>query len=380
MLAFGSLVLLGWQDNARGPLYPMILEGLKLNHFKGGMFFAVASFVAVLANFLVPVLLKKMSSLRTLLVGIAFMIGFSFGFSFSQGFWTLILSAVSFGMSLGIVMVTINIVIEDFVPPLRQRALFSIMHSLYGLSAFLAPVLVGYILDWPLSWEQAFLPVLFISIPLLFYGIWQELRLKQRLKQTGESVVRLTTPALAPSERKHILIFWSLILACYVSSELYFSTRLAVIYQEGFSVSVELSRRLLSFFFLGLFVGRVFNSFVPVRIPGRWIIFSSLLSSTVWILLCISFEPKWIWFVGFLMAPVFPVAMSEISSQSKTEFKKISSLCIAGSSFVVVWMHMMAGGVADIWGLHASLYIPVGFLLIALIAILGFWPKLLKAS
>lgn len=376
LFAFGSLITLGWLDNARGPIYALILEDLSLSHLQGSMFFALASLVAVLANFLVPIMLSRMSSVRTLLVGVLFMLGFIVGLAFSSDFLRLMLAASFFGMALGIVMVTINIVIEDFVPQARQRSILSLMHSLYGLAAFLAPVILGYILNWPLPWYHSFLPVLWFAIPLLLYGLWQDLALGKKSKANGEGLIRPISLSLEDRSRKRLIIFWSLILACYVSSELYFSTRMVVLFQEGLSFNFDQARRVLSYFFLGLFVGRVLNGFLPAKISGKFILRVSLVVSVLWLGLCILFKPEWVWWIGLLMSPCFPVALSEMSAQSTTEFKRISALCIAWSSFGVVWMHMLAGAVADRWGLEASMKLPLLFLLMAMVLSFGFWPKL----
>lgn len=391
LLAFLSLVTLGWLDNARGPLYPQIIEGLSLTHVQGGLFFALASLVSVLANFLVPHLLRIMSSVNVLLLGLSFMVSFVFLFSVVGHYSTLLLAAILFGMAMGTVMVTINIVIEEFVPPQQQRSFLSFMHSLYGLSAFLSPVLIGVILSWPIKWSHAFLPVLFVSLPLMGFGALQSLKIRHRKispasvntatpqdsvqLEKAAGVVEVVKTKLNIPERRSLIVFWSVLLALYVSSELYFSTRITILFQEGLGYDLSAARKFLSFFFLGLFLGRVLNSVLPVRIQGRQIIFASLLCSFLWSCLCLMFFPAWIWWIGFLMAPVYPVAVSEIAQQSKGEFKKISAICIATSSFFVVIMHMLAGATADILGLQSSMYIPVVFLFLALVLVFKTWPK-----
>lgn len=404
LLAFLSLITLGWLDNARGPLYPLILEGLSLNHVQGGAFFAVASFVAVLANFLVPALLRRMSSVSALLMGLTCMMIFVLGLSQTQSFTMLILSAVFFGLALGVVMVTINIVVEESVPKENQRSFLSVMHSLYGLAAFLSPILIGYILAWPVSWSYAFLPVLFVSVPLFIFGCVQKSRLRRggRLESSLQNSIAcagakaesgllnskyFTSEVSEPKkdhrdgsldsefDSKSVLVFWSLLLACYVSSELYFSTRMTILYQEGLGQSLEGARQFLSYFFLGLFMGRVINSILPVKIEGKGILVASFVCSILWMIFCVAFQPTWIWLMGFFMAPVYPVAVSEIAKQAGGDFKRLSSVAIAVSSFVVVLMHMLVGVVSDGWGLKMSMYIPVGFLVLGLGLVVTNWPQ-----
>src|SRR5690606_32690037 len=128
----------------------------------------------------------------------------------------LLLSAVSFGLALGTIMVTINIVIDESVPVFRRRQFLLGLHSLYGLSAFMAPIGVAYFFNhYQFTWSEVFLPLAAICIPLILIGavIHRAYRNKLNPHISGLSLIDNKVP-------KKIIVFWSLALACYVSSEL----------------------------------------------------------------------------------------------------------------------------------------------------------------
>lgn len=368
--AFISLIILGWADNARGPIYPYILPGLNLSHFQGSLFFATASLVSVLGNFLVPHLLKKISPVSTLCLGLLCVLGFSLGLYFSNSLFKLLLSAISFGLALGTIMVTINIVIDESVPVVKRRKFLLGLHSLYGLSAFMAPITVSYFFKhFQFNWSEVFLPLAIICLPLMGLGfiIHRKYRFKLNPHISELSLTNHKVPA-------KIIVFWSMALACYVSSELYFSTRIPILYSEFLNYPVTQASVPLSYFFIGLFLGRLINSFLPSSWSGRFILFGSFLISCLWVLISVLVFPQGMWVVGFLMSPCYPVIISEISLQVGGHFKKVSALCIAWSSLAVVGMHIAAGLIADHWGLRSSLYLPFVLLGLVPLTLVFFWP------
>lgn len=368
--AFGSLMSLGWLDNARGPIYPLILQDLGISHTQGGMFFALASFTAVVANFIVPLLLRYMSSLQLLLSGMVLLVFFPLAVFVSSTYVILLFSAIIFGFSLGIISVTQNIVVEESVPLHKKRVFLSLLHSTYSLSALMAPLLIGLILGYGILWNRSFLFILAFMLPVLILGVFSLIYNKSADFMVSAKEVQLSVPP----KTFNLLLFWGLVLAFYISSELFFTTRLVVIFKELFGYSLQDSTFHLVFFFVGLFLGRLITGFLPSRFSGRMFLISSFALTCIWILLCQVFFPTLIYLVGFLMSPVFPIAMDEISNQSEGSFRKNSSLIIAFSSIGVVVMHILVGMISDSMGLNVAMYLPLVLCALALVACSFLWP------
>ncbi len=376
--AFGSLMSLGWLDNARGPIYPLIISDLSLNHSQGSAFFAVASFTAVIANFCVPWLLHHLHPKKLLFLGVLALCFFPVMISLTTTYSMLLISALIFGASLGTVGVTQNIVVEESVPAGSKRFFLSLLHSTYGLSALLAPVLIGLILEFQVDWRNSLLFSLIFLVPVLILGIFAVyfnpiitpikpsiLVLKQRLK------VKYDVSQL---------IFWGLLLAFYVSSELFFTTRLVIILKDLSGYSMQQANASLALFFLGLFLGRILISFAPQSFSGRKMLGLSFGLTTLCMLLGASFYINALWVCGLFMAPVFPIAMDEISNFVGSEFASYSSIIIALSSLGVVIMHLVVGYVFDIYGMRVALWLPVLLFSACMGMSLVFWPHNTRAS
>lgn len=376
LFAMGGLMSLGWLDNARGPIYPLIIADLKLSHSQGSAFFAVASLTSVVANFAVPFLLRILSPKKLLLMGILVLSFFPILLNLTQDYIMLLLSAIVFGWALGTIMVALNLVVEESVPVSKKRFFLSLMHSTFGLSALLAPILIGLILSYGVPWKQSFLFILLFIVPVLMMGsvsIWLSEKKSADLFTTPKTKNTFSLPKV--DLNKKILIFWGFILAGYVSTELFFTTRLVVLFKEAFGLELDQANFKLVCFFIGLFLGRIFVSFMPVRFSGRSVLITSLLLTSLWILMCYFISPDLIWVAGFWMSPVYPIAMDEISNQTTHEFARYSSLIIALGSMGVVVMHMVVGYIFDNFSMMVATLLPFLLCLLCALMCLLFWPK-----
>ncbi len=396
VFAFGALMAMGWLDNGRGPIFPLIIGDLNLSHSQGSLFFALASLTAVGANFMVPRQIKYLGSKGLLLVGVLILALFPLVLLWSETFSGLLLSAFVFGWSMGTIGVTQNIVIEESVPSHKKRTYLSLLHSVYGLSALLAPVLIGQILAFGYSWRESFTFVLFFIFPVLCFG-FLSLRSQNRNSQTIEISLNgnlndnfndnlsdelndTLKDKLNDKLSMKLLSFWGLILALYVSCELFFSTRLVMIFHKHYSRSLQDSNFQLTLFFVGLFIGRVLVSFLPHRFSSRKVIQYSLFFTAATILVGVFVSAEFFFLIGFTLSPIFPLSMDEISNQTGYQFKEYSSVIIALSSIGVVTMHIMAGLLADVYGLMWAIVLPLFFVVVALIWCLFYWPEQAEAK
>lgn len=372
---------LGWLDNARGPIYPMIIDDLKLSHSEGSAFFALASLTSIVANLSVPFLLKFLNPKKLLLLGVVVLSFFPILLSISLDYRTLLFSAISFGWSLGTVMVTQNLVIEENVPLAKKRFFLSLLHSTYGLSALLSPLLVGLMLSYGVQWRFSFLYSLFFMFPVLCLGMLS-LRLSPQQDMVLNKEVKFKEKHRFDfTFNKSFLLFWGVILACYVSAELFFTTRLVVILKETLGLSLESANISLALFFLGLFFGRILVSLAPNWCSGRMMLIVSFFISAVWVLFCYFFYPEYIWLAGIFMAPIYPVAMDEISNQTGKDFGHYSSMIIALSSMGVVFMHMIVGHIFDSYGMRTATLLPFFLYALSIVMCVAIWPnlKMMKA-
>ena len=363
IFAFGALMSLGWLDNARGPVYPLLLYDLGLSQTQGGWFFAVTSLVAVGSTFVVPFALHWITSRKLLFLGILFLGVFTVAFSQSHSYQMLIIAAIVFGIALGCVGAVQNIVVEESVPRRKRRQFLSLLHSFYGLAALSAPLSIVFLLDYKIPWNLCFYFVGIFLVPLMILGGFVIFKEKQY------HFVSIERERGLRKKDKNLILFWGTVLFFYISSELFFASRLVIYYVEYLGLDLSLANINLALFFLGLFVGRLGVSFLPQTFKGQKLLIYSLSLSLVGLILGLLLFPQGLYLMGFFMAPVFPVSLSEIAEYSGSKFHKVSSLSIALGSLGVVFMHILTGYISDIFGLKVSFLIPLILISLALIRI-----------
>lgn len=289
----------------------------------------------------------------------------------------LLASAIVFGAALGTILVTQNIVVEESVPPDSKRFFLSLLHSTFGLSALLAPLLIAVVLGQGVSWKNSLLYSLLFIGPVLLLGLFA-LKLNSVISVAKPSV-KVLKQRLKIRYNKNQLAFWGLLLAFYVSSELFFTTRLVVLLKDISGVSIQVANMSLAYFFLGLFLGRIATSLTPKSFSGRGIIALSFVATVIWLLVSLYINISWIWLCGLLMAPIYPMAMDEISNHVGSDFRAYSSIIIALSSLGAVVMHMVVGYIFDAYGLKVALLLPIGLMASSVLMCLFLWPRKLNA-
>jgi fucose permease len=155
-------------------------------------------------------------------------------------------------------------------------------------------------------------------------------------------------------------IYFGIIMATYVMSEILISTRLALYVRRTQLLDLAHSSLFVSYFFMFLLMGRIFFSFVKFRFPLRTQLMTSLILTLGCFLLGFWKSTQFFALCGLCMAPFYPLALtyaSELFPASK--MNSALSYILALSSFFIVIMNLTVGWVTDHFGIEQALW--VGF-------------------
>ncbi|MGH1468257.1 MAG: MFS transporter [Bdellovibrionales bacterium] len=343
-----SLFALGWMDNARGPFFPLFLEATGESSSKGALFFAVASFVAILSSAVAGLVLEKFGLKKLLLFG-GLAMGLSpLGLAYLPTLQGALVTAFLFGTGLGWVAVGQNILISLVKKVELRRQLFALLHCFYALAAMTAPLTILK-LKSVLPWNWLLIGVLVLTVPFVF-----SLMFLTEEKQEVH-VEKIKPPPLSD----FWVLIWVLFLSFYISSELILSTRL-VVFTQGFGLSFTEASQHLFLFFLSMFMIRLLFFFVKLPVSALKILLVCLLSALVFLFLGYNVSTYFFALVGASMGPVFPVVMDEMSHMWPERFDVLVARVIALSSMFVVTAHMGVGRLTDVYGIEKAMYaVPV---------------------
>ncbi len=376
ILSWLSLYVLGLVDNSRGPLYPLILEDLKIDHFKGAFFFSVGSFVAILGSFSCRYLFKYLSVHRVFQFSLFVFVCLGVSLFKTTNYVGLIMSAVLFGIAFGLLSVSQNVMASTKQTHMSTVKSFSILHSMYALAALTSPLLASVALKNGASWNFIFLIICMSALPVLILSLFarkQNQGIGEKNIILKQSEVQVTAKLSDYPQWK----LWSFVFGCYVSAELLVSTRL-VVFLESLGWGLEKAQFGLALFFLGLLLGRIAMIFIK-NISHHRIVSLSFVLGAFCMILALSFAPVLVILSGLFLAPVFPMGMTIIAEETayiKNLFSQVSAQVITLASVTVVIMHLLVGKITDVYGIQKA-FILVEVLL--LFSAFGMW-RLRKSS
>jgi FHS family glucose/mannose:H+ symporter-like MFS transporter len=361
ILCYLSMLVLGFSDNLRGPLFFEILKSYGVSDSLGALIFSASSICGFFTSLFSIRILKKLTLNHLLSLSLFLFAVSLFGISQSHEFWLALCFFGLMGASMGFMGVAQNSLVSMTDAKIRIRAM-SGLHAMYGLASLLAPLAVGMGLQKGWHWSTFFqiaacLPfVLFVSSFL-----WVK---KRKLKDTVVSE--------KPSHQLKFnsSVFWACgLLASYVIAEILVASRLSLYSIREFNLSSSEASRFVTGFFLGLLSGRLLGAFI--KWPGTFQtqLFVSLLASFIFTGLGLYMSPWYFILTGFAMSVFYPVCSSFLAEKFRGHEGVIFSYANAAQAISIVVMQSVVGWISDYQGIRYAMHLTFLFLFISLICL-----------
>lgn len=347
-LTYLSLFGLGLTDNLRGTLFPEILNTYSLTNSQGAYLFIVTSIFSILASFTSQQWIKKADSIIVWRWGILFMGLGATGFFFAPHFSLLLVSGAILGLGFGILAVTQNLLITLVATPSKKQKTLSGLHSMYGFASFLSPLLVRELTPEPWSWK-----FLFLMAGLLILILYMSTFTIPKSSLAAHNA-NLPPPPKKLNHRRHTLMV-SIIIACYICVELLISTRMTSYLKFHYQWSLAQASLYLTYFFVGLLLGRVTFTFFHPPIRTKKMLLISLLSSLLVIALGLCVDPLFLSLSGLFLAPFYPLAIALISELFPGHVTPVLSKTISLQSLFFIFMNLAVGYWTDHWGIASAM-------------------------
>lgn len=363
LFCYLALICFSFIDNARGPIYPSILESFGLTPFQGSFYFTISSISALLTTITAHKWLQKFRTYDALkysqllsLIGCLLM-GLSQYYFKSPA--PLYLGSLIFGFGVGGTTICMNLLVTELAPLKWRRTLTSGLHGIYALSSFSAPFLISLILKVK-TWEYYFLIIaifpLLLGLFMHFYPAKAIPPIHQENQNSDEMVSNSTK------------FFFGSFLAFNVMAEVCISSRIVFYLTKAVEWAQEDANLALSYFFLALFIGRVIGAILPKSFPIKLALLISMLTSLIFSFLGLFYNPYFLCVVGCTVSVVFPYTITWISDQ----FPKRRQLLITSSlNYVGVFliaMHFIFGSVTNSLGISSAMNLPWIALSLALVS------------
>lgn len=370
LLAYVSLFLFGLSDNLRGPLFADLLREFSLSNSRGSLFFSVSSLVSMAGALVAPRIIARRGHLTSLWIFMLLMSLAFIGYALSPGFGWILFCAVFFGISVGGLGVTQNLLVLQGASDANRGRAQGGLHAAYGLSSLLAPGIVIAVAALELGWRVNFYVPAVLSLAVVG-AVWV---LQGRAGAARPTLEEHEESAAARRALGLPEIYWAILLAAYVALELMISTRVTLLLREAFAFELNAANLWTSVFFVGLFVGRVAYTVKPLPLGlGKQLALAMFLGAAM-LALGLLHRPEWIPLAGFALSIFYPVWMTTLARVFPDSFQRVASLGIALTGVSVVFMHTVIGGFTDAFGLVPAYAAVPALAVVAGLMVVGFRP------
>ncbi len=167
-----------------------------------------------------------------------------------------------------------------------------------------------------------------------------------------------------------------IIVAFYVCAEISIATRITQLLTSEHSMPLSEATGYVTYFFLLLFVGRMFFTFVSFpNISSSRLLMISHAISILCLLGGLFIQPWLLVFCGLTMAPCYALNMDYIAHVYKSESPKVMAQAMSFTSLVVVLFHYLLGVLTDYSSVGKALLVSPILLVICFCALFLFDKK-----
>ncbi len=335
----------------------------------GSWIFALGSLSGFLSSMLSGHFLKRLDR-RTILqittLGLMFSL---WGMALSQTFMLFLLFNITMAISLGVLAIIPNILVSLGSTPERKQQFLSGLHSMYGVSSFISPLLVAAVAGAHLKWQWSVGLASLGPMSLFLYSLHPSHLPHHKKPVFQESVKKVSHYGKLP-------LYLTLILGMYGAAEILVGTRLALFMRRVWDYDLEQSSLCMTGFFLGLLLGRLLVSFIKFKMSYQLQLTLCLLGTAVCFILGLSVHPYFFMLSGLTMGPFYPIGITWISAEFPDDLDSAFSLVVGVEAVMLSSMHLMVGKVTDLWGIEMAFRLGFGFLGMSLLMVQGFnWFK-----
>ncbi len=333
----------------RGPLLPVVTKLLALDYASAGLIISFGNIVGFIMTWLLMPALNRWSLKSAGLAVLGYAVIICWGSTIVDTPGRVFLWGALVGGCVSTMGSLSNLYVQSGVQPERLGQSLSILHSIYGLSSFIAPVVAGRILVEPARW-----PLLFSSMAPLAMGLGLFICFFGP-KATDKKLVASQVQPIA-LEPIHILTV--AVMICYVISETLTSTWMPSFLMQVFSLNIQDASWYTSMFFGLMLLSRVASGIWAKPKWHRIIIWGSLIAG--FLALTTALLTGWYWLLPFagLCGPVFPLYSTWVSLRFPERARNMTIWMLSGMQGALSIMHYVMGKMAAVWGFSVAYWLP----------------------
>lgn len=339
-----------------GPLLPHMIDHYRLDLGQGGFMVTLQSIGGILAILIGGFLADIFKKSRIVIIGFSlYFIGLLVAGS-APSYAILLFSFFVIGVS-RMVDTVLNAYIADLYPEKRSTYL-NLLHSCFGIGAFLGPLFVQVLLEGERTWNQTYRLLSFGCMALLlFFVLW--------IPKTPDIIQQESNLILGKKNFKDLLTSRTMWILCsimflYSGHQNGISVWLPMYMESYLNASPALSGMGLSAFWLGIIAGRLGASFLPPSLKGKKFIsigslLGGLLLGTGLLLKLPVVLIVFSGFTGLLTGAIIPMLVAMACDKHPQNSGTASSMIFISGTLASMVLPWSIGKIADKIGFQAGM-------------------------
>ncbi len=342
-LAYFAFILIGANDGAVGVLLPSMITHYHVEKGTIGLLFLSMAIGFIASAFMSGLLVAKLGPRLFLMLGAVLMLATMLTISLEPPFPGLLAIFLPLGFGVAIIDAGLNANIAGFP---RNEVLLNYLHAFYGAGALLGPFIASGLLVLQFGWNTVYDVWVGMSL-VVVVGIGAVFQRRsvaaQKRVTTDRGVTRVEGNVLLDALRLRVVWIAALFLLFYTGTEVSLGSWSYSFLTEARHGPTLLSGWIVSGYWLGLTLGRLFLGHVAQRVGSKRLIEGCLLGVVVGVLVVWLIPAEWIsalglLFTGFCLGPIFPTAIALTSQLVPSRVLAsavgfLSSLASMGAAF-----------------------------------------------
>ena len=297
---------LGVPDSLLGAAWPAIYSELSVPVSYASFISSIISCGTVFSSLFSTRVIAKLGTPRVTVLSTSLTAIALLGFSCSHNFLWLCICGIPLGIGAG----SIDTALNNYVALHYTSMQINFLHCFYGVGVTISPYLMSLALSDNMNWRGGYRTVFFIQLTIaalsvISLPIWK--KVKQALPQ--EEPIRVLSLSQMLRRRKIwascgvFLVISSLESTCLIWGSTYLS--------ESVGMSADVAAALITFYFIGMTVGRLLSGLLTIKYSDWQIIFSGQAVIFVAIILLLMqtnaiITALGLFLIGLGNGPVFP--------------------------------------------------------------------------
>lgn len=342
-LAYFAFILIGANDGAVGVLLPSMIAHYHVEKGTIGLLFLSMAIGFIASAFMSGLLVAKLGPRLFLMLGASLMLVTMLTISMEPPFPVLLAIFLPLGFGVAIIDAGLNAYIAGFP---RNEALLNYLHAFYGTGALLGPLIASGLLVLQFGWNTVYDVWVGMSLVVVI-GIGAVFQRRSVAAQgrasIDRSVTRVEGNVLLDALRLRVVWIAAFFLLFYTGTEVSLGSWSYSFLTEARHGPTLLSGWIVSGYWLGLTLGRLFLGHVAHRIGSKRLIEGCLLGVivgvlVVWLIPAEGISALGLLFTGFCLGPIFPTAIALTSQLVPSRLLAsavgfLSSLASMGAAF-----------------------------------------------